>query len=195
MSDPDAEEELDPAGGVVQHFRRQCRLHANPERVLHDDLGVGQLTRDAVVLAHHRGLTRQVAGKQQARADLVLVQIRQQVHAPHLCFGAKRNRESEPGWVGARRGFRQDQEFLAGGQPFLQEAEIGLALRHEFFDPVHLRQSASGLHIGDFQVVPDVRIRVLVVIAFRQAAQLLTEALAAGVVLARSAIAITPPIA
>ncbi len=41
----------------------------HPERVVHDDVGVGEVADDAIVAADHVGLTGEVAAEQQARAD------------------------------------------------------------------------------------------------------------------------------
>src|SRR5208283_1288516 len=55
--------------------------------------------------------------------------------------------------------------------------------------------SQSGLHIGRFQVIPDVRIDVFVVVSARQRTQLPVKTLATGVVLAGLAPAIATPVA
>ena len=58
-----------------------------------------------------------------------------------------------------------------------------------------LRHADRGLHVGGLQVIADVRIDVLVIVAVRQAAKLPIESLAAGILAARFAPAIAPPIA
>src|SRR6185436_2585733 len=93
------------------------------------------------------------------------------------------------------RRLRQNQELLAGLQPLFEIGEIFPACCDETFQSGHLRQRARGLHVGYLEVVAQVRIRVLVVIAERKIAELPFETLATGVVLARRAIAVAPPIA
>ena len=58
-----------------------------------------------------------------------------------------------------------------------------------------LRHADGRLHVGELQVVADVRVGVLVVVAVGQVAELPVEALAAGVVLARLAPAVAAPVA
>ena len=72
---------------------------------------------------------------------------------------------------------------------------MALARRDETVEPVQLRQRAGGLHVGDLEVVAEVGVGVLVVVAVGQVAQLPAEALAAGVVLAGRAVAVAAPVA
>jgi len=53
----------------------------------------------------------------------------------------------------------------------------------------------SRLHIGNFQIVAEMRIDILMIITKREFTKLLAEAVAAGVVLARGAPAVAPPVA
>ena len=64
----------DAACRILQHVLRQGRLYADPEGVVHDEADLGQIAADAVVDALHVGLAGEVAGKEQARADFVLVE-------------------------------------------------------------------------------------------------------------------------
>ena len=89
----------------------------------------------------------------------------------------------------------KDQELLDRAQALLQEIEVARACRDETVETIHLRQRARRLHVGDLQIVADVRVRVLVVVAVRQIAELPAEALAAGVFLARRAVAVASPVA
>ena len=61
-----AEIGLDLLCSELQHLTRQCRLHADPEGVVHHVVCIGQFTTDAVVGPSHVGLTCQVARKEQA---------------------------------------------------------------------------------------------------------------------------------
>lgn len=56
-------------------------------------------------------------------------------------------------------------------------------------------QAAGGLHVGDLEVVAEVGVDVFVVVAVGQAAELLAEALATGVVAAGGAVAVAAPVA
>ena len=63
-------------------------------------------------------------------------------------------------------------------QTSLQRDEVAPARGDEVFEARELRQPHRGLHIGDLQVIAEVGVRVLVVVALRQIAQLPVEALA-----------------
>ena len=66
---------FDLASGKLSHLPRQRRLHPNPEGVVHHIVGIGQVAADTVVGTDHVGLASQVARKQQAGADLLLIQV------------------------------------------------------------------------------------------------------------------------
>ena len=76
-----------------------------------------------------------------------------------------------------------------------RKAKLAFALGDESRRLVELGQPAGGLHVGDLEVVAEIAVGVLVVVAFRQIAELLAEATAAGVVLARWAVAVAAPVA
>ena len=65
---------LDAACRVFQHLFREGGLDADPEGVVHDNVGLGQVAADAVVLAFHVGLAGEIAGEEQSGADFVLVE-------------------------------------------------------------------------------------------------------------------------
>ena len=65
---------FDPSRRILQHHFREGGLYADPEGVVHDDVGLGQVAADAVVLALHVGLAGEVAGKEQSGADFVFVE-------------------------------------------------------------------------------------------------------------------------
>src|SRR5690606_21713544 len=148
-----------------------------------------------ILLALHVRLAGQVSGEQQARANPLLVQIAQQLDTLDTAPVAQSDREAEPGRIATRCGLRQDQLISAAGQTLAEPVEIAFARRDAVSQTVHLRQGAGGLHVGDLQVVAQMRVGVLVIIAFRQVAQLPAEAFAAGVVFAWCAVAVTPPVA
>jgi len=58
-----------------------------------------------------------------------------------------------------------------------------------------LRDADRRLHVGDLQIVAEMRIDIFVIIALGEIAQLPSEALVAAVVLSGSAIAIPAPVA
>jgi hypothetical protein len=91
-----AEISLDLAGGKFHHLFGERGLYANPEGVVHHVIRIDQVAADAVVGADHVGLASQVAGKQQAGADLVLVQVGEQVQPGDGAVFFERDGEAEP---------------------------------------------------------------------------------------------------
>lgn len=194
-SEVHAEISLDLVRCKFQHLRRQRRLNANPECVVHHVVGVGKVTADAVVGADHVRLARQVAGKQQAGADLVLVQVGEQVQPGDRAVFFQRDGEAEPGRVRVFGRLGQADEFFARLESLFQEGVVVFAGLDELRGLVQLRQAAGGLHVGDFEVVAQVAVGVFVVVAIGQLTQLLAKAFAAGVVFTGLAIAVAAPVA
>src|SRR4051812_45513939 len=64
-SEVQAEEFLELLDDVVELLRAQARPDAEPEGLVHHDVGVGQLAAHAEVAADHVRLAREVAGEQQ----------------------------------------------------------------------------------------------------------------------------------
>ena len=63
----------------LHHLIGKRGLNADPEGVVHHIVGVGKVAADTLVCSDHVGLARKVSGKQQAGANLVLVQIGEQI--------------------------------------------------------------------------------------------------------------------
>ena len=79
---------------------RERGLHADPEGVVHHVVGVGQVAADAVLgscayRAGASGCRRTVAG-----ADLVLVEVGQQVQARDRAVVLERDGKAKPGRIG-----------------------------------------------------------------------------------------------
>ena len=72
---------------------------------------------------------------------------------------------------------------------------VALARRDEALEARQLGAADGRLHVGGLEVVAEVAVDVLVVVAVGQGAELLAEALAAGVVLAARAVAVAAPVA
>ena len=105
-------------GHVVDHLVGHAGVNADPEGVVHDKVGVGQLARHAVGvgaadLVKARVLD-QVAAEQQAGLDIVVLNIAGHGVAVQAGFRLDRNQEAEPGRAAVGGRFRQDQ--LIGGR-------------------------------------------------------------------------------
>ncbi|MNH27751.1 hypothetical protein D3C79_878740 [compost metagenome] len=146
------------------------------------------------MLVLHVRLASQVACEQQPRTNLLRIQVTQKIQALDPATIAQGERKTEPGRVTVGGGVRQDQLIGATTQTLAKPIEIALACSDEVIHPVHLRQCTGGLHVSDLEVVAQVRVGVLVIVALRQVTQLPAKTLAAGVVLARTAIAVAPPV-
>ncbi len=82
-------------------------MHADPEGLVHDAVGLGERAADAVGQALHVGLAREVAGKQQPRANFLLLEVAQQVEPRHRAGFAQGDRKAKPRRVGVGAGLGQ----------------------------------------------------------------------------------------
>src|SRR5205814_7041662 len=94
-----------------------------------------------------------------------------------------------------RRRLRQQQPLAPWRERVAEERPVPPPRRDEAGELLQLRGEQRTLEIRGLEVVAQVRVRVLVVVALGQLAQLPLEALAAGVVLARHAPAVAAPVA
>ena len=90
---------------------------------------------------------------------------------------------------------REDQEFLARFQPIFKISKVAFARLNELGQTIHLCQRTSSLHVGNLEIVAEVRVGIFMVIARWQRTELPAKAFATGVVATRCTVAITPPVA
>jgi len=109
-------------------------------------------------------------------------------------FLRESNDVGKPGGITARGRLFKDEVFRVFLKYPLPCQKIFLAAEDKTLKFIHLRASYSGLHIGHFQIIPKFGIHILMIIAARQAAELLREAFSAGVILPAVAITIAAPI-
>lgn len=94
------QEPLYPPRRLLQHVFREGGLDADPEGVIHDVIGLGQVAADALVLVLHVGLTAEVASEEQTGADFfMVVEVTQHVDALDGGFGPYSDREAEPSQI------------------------------------------------------------------------------------------------
>src|SRR3569833_1227432 len=91
-------------------------------------------------------------------------------------------------------GFRKEQVIAEILKSFFQPEEICLPSLDELRQLFQLRDANRCLHIGQLQVVANMRVRVLVIEAARQFSQLPSKPFPAGVVFPWLAPAITSPV-
>src|SRR5687768_17843869 len=91
------------------------------------------------------------------------------------------NRESEPARLTVGRRLREYEHVLQVIQRLAQPREVAPPRGDELIQARELRDAHGGLHVRELQVVPDVRVDVLVVVPVGQVAELPLEALPARV--------------
>ena len=160
------------------------------------DVGVGQVADDTVRDVLEGRMPQQVAAEQVARLDPVGLQEAGQLVAREAGVLADGDDEAEPGRLGVRRGAAAGSggPRRAAARP-CSRPKLAWRRGDEAVQLRQLRAADGRLHVGHLQVVADVAVDVLVVVAERQRAELLAEALAAGVVLAAGAVAVAAPVA
>ena len=138
---------------LVWNSDEYCRVFANMIRWWHSEAAEAYRKKAAENMAARTDLSDlevfdgqgqpvrlgnppRVAGKQQAGADLVLVQVFQEIHPVDPGLWAQGDRVAEPRWVAARGGFRQDQEVGGICEPRREVLEIALACLDESFQAV-----------------------------------------------------------
>ena len=89
----------------------------------------------------------------------------------------------------------KQQPVLVGPQDVHESIEVGATPCDEAVELLQLGAADRRLHVRQFQVVADMAVDVLVIEAMRQRPGLLAEPCSAGVVLAASAVTVSPPVA
>ena len=74
----------------------EARVHAQPECVPHDVVGAGEVAGHTLRLPVVGRLPEQVATEELAGADLLFVEMADEVAAGELCRRADREREAKP---------------------------------------------------------------------------------------------------
>ena len=73
-----------------------ARVHADPERSLHDDVGVREIADDAMRNVAIGGLAQEVAGEELPRCDAAAVQPLHELTPTERRVGPNGQRETEP---------------------------------------------------------------------------------------------------
>ena len=157
----------------------------------------GRRRRGAATSAVGR-LAQQVAAEQQPRRDLALLEVpRSSSLRLNGASGPHGEREAEPARVACSASPRAGRRTpRAAASPSCRRCEVRAAAPRRSRGSLSSCATPTAACMSvDLQVVADVRVDVLVVVAVRQVAELPVEALAAGVVLARVAPAVAAPVA
>ena len=141
-----------------------------------------------------RGLAREVAAEEQARRDPTPLQKTDEFASSEGGAGADGDDEPEPTRVAQRRGRRQEQKLLVPPEGLSKAAPIALPGLDEVRQLRELSDTHRGLHVGELQVVPDMRIDELVIVPAWKLTELPIVAFPAGVLLSGVAPAISAPV-
>ena len=173
----------------------QPRVAADPERALGHRVGDRERPDHTVLDVLIRRLAKQVAREQLTSGDTARLELVAQFVARDRRILAQADRKAEPGRARAGRRLGQHQHVLQAGEALSQPAVVVGAARDKAVETLELDGADGGLEVGRLEVVADLRVDVLVVVAGRKRAVLLGEPLAAGVVAAGVAPAVPAPVA
>jgi len=190
-----AQELIESGQDVIDHRRGEAGVNADEEGVGGDQVGVVQVADNTVLDVLVGRVAQEVTTEQVAGFDTGGFQGADEVGAGQAGFRADGDHVAKPGGVGLVRGAMQDELVGVLPQAGGQAVVVALTGRDELRELAQLSAADGGLHVGDLEVVSDVAVNVFVVIAIRQRAELLAEALAAGVVFAAGAVAVAAPVA
>ena len=133
---------------------------------------VSSVADDAVRDVRVGGLAQQVAAEEQARRDPALLEVARRARcASNGASGRTVIGEAEPARVASSASPRAGRASSSSGASAVAQAARGCArrARDEVVEPVELGDADRGLHVGRLQVVAEVRVDVLVVVAVRAA--------------------------
>jgi hypothetical protein len=135
------------------------------ESVVHDEICVRQVPGSAMRDVLICGMTQEIAAEEVSGLDAVGFQECGQVVAgkPGLIF--HRDDITEPGGIGVLRGSWKEETVFIGFQNLGEFPEILLAPGDELIEFPELGATDGGLHVRNLEVVADMTVNVLVVIA------------------------------
>src|SRR4051794_26227649 len=110
-------------------------------------------------------LAEQIATKKQSSGDPPRFQVLNQLLARKGRLGTDGKRKTKPAWFRTGGRLREDEKLCETLQAFMQRGKIAAAGSNEVGQPGELRHTQGGLHVGRFEIVADVGVGVLVVVA------------------------------
>ena len=193
---------------VREHLIVQAWIHADPEGVVHDPVGGRELAGDPIPRAWPPRAGSRIPSKHGCRTMLPAKSMRvcmrassrrattpSRVSPAALPSVRHREQQPEPAGLTARRGLLRAQQ---GGHRRERRDERGVVLAPRRVNSGSRRswaQPIGRLHLRRLEVVAELGVDVLVVIAEGQRPELAREAVAAAVVLAAAADAVAAPVA
>ena len=110
-------------------------------------------------------MLNQVPGEEHAGLDPLPLKPVHHLLPGEAAAGAHREQETEPGGVGTLSRLRQHQALFQPGEAVAQQLPVPFPRLDEARKLLQLGAADGGLHVGDLQVVAEVRIDVLVIVA------------------------------
>ena len=179
---------------MADHLFGQAGIDADEKGVGGNHVTVGQRPDNAMLDVGVGGMPQEVSTKQVAGLDAGGFERIDQLGSRERRLRPDGDDVSEPRGIGLGRRGMQDQMALVFLEAGFERGVVALSRGNEFVQFLQLRHADGRLHVGHLEIVADMRVHVLVVVAKGQRAKLLGKTLAAGIVLAAGAIAIPPPI-
>src|ERR1700752_4835409 len=101
---PEFSYELPNRGGhKVEHRESQSWVHAHPKHVVHDKVGVPQITDHAVFCFPIRRLSHKITAKEKSGRDFACFETANQIRTIKRSIVTNPNWKAEPGRVGMKR--------------------------------------------------------------------------------------------
>ena len=191
---------FDGRADVVEMGLGHARIHPEPEGVVHQPVGVGQVPdlAEATACRPHlieAGLTNKIAGEEHPSLNPGRFERFNQAVPGHGGARPYNYQEAEPARRRVRRRFRQSEDLAEPGEPLAEVVEVPSAGSHERGQLLQLCYTDCCLHVGHLEVVTEVGVSVLVVISCGQGSQRPGKPLPAGIGAPWLAVAVAAPVA
>jgi len=190
----DSKEFIKLVSNVIKVDVRNARIEANKKGVVHDEIRVCQVTRNAMGDVQICGMTQEIAAKEVPGLDAVGFQICSDAVTGEPGAFPDCDHVTEPEGIGVLRGPGQDRAVGIGCQDLSEFLEIFFALDYELLEFLQLGAADGSLHVRYLEVITDMAVNVFVVITERQGAELLAETFPAGVAFSPGTVTVPAPV-
>ena len=150
---------------VIKVDVRNAGINTDEEGVVHNEIRVRQVPRNAMGNVLICGMTQEIAAEEVSGLDAVGFQECGQGVAGKTGLFSHRDNITEPGGIGVLRGPGQDETVFAGFQNLGEFLEILLALGDESPQLFQLSAANGCLHICNFEIISNVTIDIFVIVA------------------------------
>lgn len=107
---------MDKVSHHVSHIgyviRADSGKQPDPKCVFRNDIGIGQISDSAILIAAHVGLPGQVSAEEQPGPYFIGIEVPDKIIPFERCPVTNRQQEAEPGGVASGSGLRQDEIFF-----------------------------------------------------------------------------------